>query len=257
MLINRRPGRIARAVAFIVALAAISTPGMTQGIDRALGDTEAQRRADAESQRRIDQLDDATRQALQEYRSVVWQTQQLNVYSEQLQTLIDQQSGEIESLNTQLRELQLTEREIMPLMLRMTEALERFISLDMPFLREERRDRVANLKRTLGDPGESVADRFQRLLEAYKIESDYGRSLGTERTQIDERVHDVLRVGRVAMYALSLDGNDALRWDAAERNWKPLSGGDAATVRRGLRIARETAAPDLLLLPVPAPGGAQ
>ena len=215
--------------------------------------TEQQRRVDARSQDRIDQLDDATREALQAYRAVVWETQQLTVYAEQLQELIDQQADELESLQAQIDELQITEREIMPLMLRMVDALERFIALDLPFLQEEREERVAALRDALGDPSVSVADRYQKVLEAYAKESDYGRGIGHERAEIDGRVHDLLRIGRVALYALSLDGSEVKRWNAQQDAWEPLPGHFAPTVRTGLRMSRETIAPELMLLPVQVP----
>jgi len=215
--------------------------------------TKQQRRADARSQDRIDNLDDATRAALQEYRSVVWETQQLNVYADQLQELIDQQADELESLQAQIDELQVTEREIMPLMLRMVEALERFIEFDLPFLQEEREDRVESLRDALGDPSVSVADRYQKVMEAYSKESDYGRGIGHERAEIKGRVHDLLRIGRVALYALSLDGSEVKHWNAQKGEWEALPGHYAPTVRTGLRISRETVAPELMLLPVRVP----
>lgn len=222
-------------------------------VERALSETQAQRRADAQWQQRIDRLDDAARQALQEYRAAVWETQQLNVYAEQLQALIDQQAGELASLEAQIREIEVTEREIMPLMLRMVDALERFIALDAPFLMEERERRLSALRRLLGDPGTSVADRYQRVVEAYTIESDYGRAMGHERMEIDGRVHDVLRMGRVGLFALALDGDSPLTWDGEAREWRPLPARYAQAIRTGLRISRESIAPELLLLPLSVP----
>lgn len=228
-------------------------PVLAQDAGDAMDATEQQRRADARSQDRIDKLDDATRAALQEYRSVVWETQQLNVYADQLQELIDQQADELASLQAQIDELQVTEREIMPLMLRMVDALERFIALDLPFLQEERKKRVTSLRDALGDPSVSVADRYQRVLEAYSKESDYGRGIGHERAEIEGRVHDLLRVGRVALYALSLDGSEVKHWNARKGEWEALPGHYAPAVRTGLRISRETVAPELMLLPVRVP----
>lgn len=226
---------------------------LAQDAGDAVETTKQQRRADARSQDRIDNLDDATRAALQEYRSVVWETQQLNVYADQLQELIDQQADELESLQAQIDELQVTEREIMPLMLRMVDALERFIALDLPFLQEDREKRVASLRDAMGDPSVSVADRYQKVLEAYSKESDYGRGIGHERAEIDGRVHDLLRIGRVGLYALSLDGSEVKRWDAQDDAWEALPGHYAPTVRTGLRISRETVAPELMLLPIRVP----
>lgn len=250
-----RPSSNRRALAFMVG-AALLWPGASaqaQDAGDAVDRTAAQRRDDARSQDRIDQLDEATREALQAYRSAVWETQQLNVYADQLQELIDQQAAELESLREQIRELELTEREIMPLMLRMIDALERFVALDLPFRQEERRKRLEGLRDAMSDPSVSVADRYQKVLEAYAAESDYGRGIGHERAEIDGRVHDILRVGRVALYALSLDGSEVRRWDAASEAWVDMPGHYIPTVRQALRVSREVIAPELLLLPVSVP----
>lgn len=245
-----RPIRRLRMLALFAGAAFLASPAAAD-VDRALTESQQQRRADAQHQERVDRLDDEAREALQQYRAAVWETQQLNVYAEQLQSLIDQQADEVSSLEAQLREIEVTEREIMPLMLRMVDALERFIDLDAPFLRDERRDRVASLRRKLGDPATSVADRYQRIVEAYTIESDYGRAIGHERIEIEGRVHDVLRIGRVGLYALSLDGGAALMWDGSAEEWTELPGRYTQPIRLGLRISRETVAPELLLLPMP------
>src|SRR3546814_3064625 len=81
----------------------------------------------------------------------------------------------------------------MPLMLRMTDSLEKFVALDLPFLHNERQARIDNLKQALGDPQVNAGEKFRRILEAYQIEVDYGRTLGVERIDIDGSSMDVLR----------------------------------------------------------------
>jgi len=139
----------------------------------------------------------------------------------------------------------------LPLMLRMVQGLESVVAEDLPFLQQERKDRVDGIKRLMSDPSTSNADKFKRILEAYQIEAEYGRTLGAERTQIDQRTVDVLRVGRTALYYLSTDGSQAGWWDAAARQWQTLDSEHITPIRRGLRMARETLAPDLLQLPMP------
>lgn len=241
------------------ALAQAPTPDK---IDQALKATIDANRAAAESQRRIDGLDDATRTMLERYRAATWQAQQLSVYAKQLEQLLGAQQAEKVSLQQQLVEIERTERELTPLMLRMLDSLDQFVTLDLPFLKQERRERVDNLKRLMADPEASSAERFRRLLEAYQIEIDYGRSLGVERAQIGTdgtaREVDVLRVGRASLFYLSLDGDEAGRWDAGGKRWEPLDNEWRASIRKGLRMAREISAPDLLRLPMPvATGGAR
>ena len=246
----------------LLPVVAVSQAPAPDKIEQALKTTIDANRASADSQRRIDGLDDSARSLLERYRAATWQAQQLSVYAKQLEQLLGAQQAEKISLQQQLVEIERTERELTPLMLRMLDSLDKFVTLDLPFLKQERRERVDNLKRLMADPEATSAERYRRLLEAYQIEIDYGRSLGVERAQVGSdgaaREVDVLRVGRASLFYLSLDGEEAGRWDTAGKRWEPLEKEWRSSIRKGLRMAREITAPDVLHLPMPvAAGGAK
>ena len=234
----------------VAALAQAADP-----IAQALDATQTANANARASQQRVNGLDDQTRQMLERYRAATWQAQQLNVYAQQLEQIAASQEAEKASLQRQLVEMDRTEREILPLMLRMLDSLEKFTALDLPFLKEERKDRVEALKRLMTDPEANTAEKFRRILEAYQVEADYGRGLGVERAQVGEVTADVLRVGRTALFYLSIDGDSAGRWDAKAGKWLPLERSYVKSVRQGLRIARAQTAADLLILPMPVPVG--
>ncbi|MDR3417426.1 MAG: DUF3450 family protein [Nevskia sp.] len=217
-------------------------------------------RAASAAQQQINQLDDQTRTMLERYRAALWQTQQLNVYAQQIGPLLASQDADRAALQQQLQQFTGSSHDITPLLLRMIDSLDKFVGMDLPFLLQERRERIASLKRLMTDPAEPQAEKYRRVLEAYRIEAAYGHGLGAERMQLQlegggTRVVDVLRLGRVALYSLSLDGREAACWDAAAKQWRPLQDRYRAAVREGLKIAHETAAPEVLILPVPPAGG--
>lgn len=255
---NGRAAILAGALIIVGTGTVVAQDGAAQ-VDRALDMTMQRQRDNARSQTRIDQLDDETRQALQRYRAALWQSQQLDAYAGQLDQLLNTQSEELASLRAQLDELQVTEREILPLMLRMLDGLERFVDADLPFLQDERKERVANLRRSFADPATSTAEKFSRLIDAYRIEYQYGRGLGAERAALGEdgAVVDILRVGRVGLFYRQLDGAEVGVWDARQQAWHALPERFEPDIRQGLRIARETAAASMLVLPLAAPGAAQ
>lgn len=234
----------------------IASTALAQGdaLERAVTTAEQTQRGSVQSQERIDRLDDQTKQLLERYRAATWQAQQLNVYADQLAQLTAGQDAEKASLQRQLVEMERTEREILPLMLRMFDGLEKLVAADLPFLQEERKERLENLRRLMANPETGVAEKYRRVLEAYQIEAEYGRSLGAERTQIGERTVDVLRVGRTGLYAITLDGAETFYWDAATAKWRELDRKYEAAVKKGIRMARETMAADYLVLPMPAAG---
>ena len=251
--------RIPRLTIAIAALACAVTALAQQATDpvsRAIDATQQTQKAAAASQEKIDQLDAQTRALLERYRAALWQAQQLNVYAGQLDQLLASQQAELESLRRQIVEMDRVEEQLLPLMLRMLDSLEQFVEFDLPFLRAERNERLAGLRRAMSDPETGTAERFRRLLEAYQIEAEYGRGLGIERAEVEGRVVDVLRVGRAALFALSLDGDAALLWNADAQAWQPLERRYVADLRKGLRIAREIASADLLKLPMATPTAA-
>ena len=255
---GRIGGIIARA-ARVMAVSALLLPAAqaqnngAPAVDATVQANQAARAA----QTRIDALDDQTRAMLERYRAALWQAQQLKVYAEQVEPLLATQDAERASLQQQAKELAESSRDITPLLLRMLDGLDKFVALDLPFLQTERRERVASLKRLMTDPATPAAEKYRRILEAYRIEGDYGRGFGAERIELDDKgskkVVDVLRVGRTALYSLTLDGREAAYWDASAKAWKPLSSSYRSALREGLKIARETAAPVVVTLPVPAP----
>lgn len=244
-------GLLAGGVELIAHVATAADP-----VGQAIDASTAANNASKASQQRINGVDDQTKQMLERYRAATWQAQQLNVYAQQLEEIAGQQDAEKVSLQRQLVEMDNTDREIMPLMLRMLSSLEKFVSLDLPFLKQERQDRIASLKRLMADPEANTSEKYKRILEAFQIEADYGRSLGVERAEVDGKVADVLHVGRTALFYLSIEGDASGRWNATTGKWEKLDRGYVKSVRQGMRIAREQTAADLLTLPMPTPAGA-
>lgn len=240
----------------IAGSAALVALAQNDPVTRAIDQTVQSGRAGAASQQRINSLDDQTRGMLERYRNALWQTQQLRAYASEIEPLLAQQDAEKQALRQQLADLDRAGGDLMPLMLRMLDSLEKFRALDLPFLVDERRERVENLRRMMTDPATPTAEKFRRILEAYQIEADYGRNFGAERGTVDERLVEVLRIGRTALFAVALDNEQAWRWDAQGKRWEPLPGRYVREVRKGLKIAREMAAPDYVVLPMSTGTGA-
>jgi hypothetical protein len=142
-------------------------------------------------------------------------------------------------------------------MLRMIAALEAFVKLDVPFLIQERTLRLESLQEMMVRSDVTNAEKYRRIMEAYQIENEYGRTIEAYRSTIEregrESKVDFLRFGRIALVYQSLDGSEAGVWDQETRDWLPLDAGYRTAIRQGLRIARKQAAPDLIRLPLPAP----
>jgi hypothetical protein len=211
----------------------------------------------AQSQQQVDQLFDEKQGLLEEYRQLNSELRSLKQYDQHLQKMISAQEQKIGSLQQQMDEIDVTQREVIPLMVRMVETLEQFIELDVPFLLDERRQRTASLKNLLDQPDVSVAEKYRRVMEAYQVETEYGRTMeaypGRLQQSGQQKMVDFLRIGRVGLIYRSLDGREMGFWNPPSRSWQPLTEDYRRTLSQGFRMARKQVTPDLLKLPVPAP----
>ena len=142
-------------------------------------------------------------------------------------------------------------------MQRMVETLEQFVALDVPFLLEERNGRVATLKQMMTRADVTISEKYRRILEAYQIENEFGRTIEAYRGTLDQEgkklTVDFLRVGRIALVYQTLDASQNGVWDQGQRAWKELDSSYASAIQQGLKVARKQSAPDMIRLPLPAP----
>lgn len=255
----RAPG--AFVLALIVALAPLPTWASPGAVSRALKDNDQTNRAAAQSQKRIDRLDDQSRKLLHRYEAVLRRTQQLQAYDKQLKELLSTQADRRKSLESQLHAVARTRQQLTPMMLRMIDMLQRFVKADVPFRFDQRRQHIKQLRSDMSDPDKSLAGRYRAILTAYRKEVGYGRSIGTYKGQLPGkdggRTVQFLRLGRVELYYLALNGSDCGYWNRRSDSWQPLPGRYRSAIRKGIRLARKQSAPSLLELPVPAPEAGQ
>jgi hypothetical protein len=206
------------------------------------------------SQQQVESLSDETQAMLYEYRDVLRQTESLKAYNDQLEKLVQSQNKELTSIDLQLRNIETTQRDIVPLMLKMIDVMAQFVELDLPFLPEERQTRIAQLQTLMERADVTISEKYRRILEAYQVETEYGRTIeayqgelsGEEKT----RTVDFLRIGRVSLYYLSLDGREVGMWNNKTHEWMVLDSAYRQSVEQAIKVARKQLPPDLLTLPV-------
>ena len=250
---------VGAASALLAGWMANAQQGSPQAVQSTVSEQAAANRAAAASQSRVNQLDDETQSMLNEYRVTLRETESLRRYNEQLELQIKSQEAEVISIQQQIQDIESTNREIYPLMQRMIETIDQFVKLDIPFLGEERAKRIATLKETMNRADVSTAEKYRRLLEAYTIEMEYGRTSDAYEGKLGEgdaaRTVNFLRIGRTALMYQTLDGDETGYWDADQKAWVEDSGYED-DVAHGLKVARKQTAPDLIIAPVRAPEAA-
>ncbi len=251
-----RPGLIACAFCIV---SIISTGELTaQSLDEVLGVRGVTTRDGRTSQIKIDEITDDTRGLLSQYKQVMKVVDSLKIYNLQQRRLIRSQVEELSELGSSIDNVTVIERQIGPLIERMIDNLAKFVSMDVPFLMDERNDRIDFLKETLDRADVSVAEKFSQVLQAYQVENSYGSTIEayTDFVELDGKARsvDMLKWGRVSLVFQTLDGETTGVWDNTERTWVILPDEFRRGVRDGVRIARKTQTADLVQLPIAAPG---
>ncbi|WAJ69775.1 DUF3450 domain-containing protein [Catenovulum adriaticum] len=234
----------------------VSAFAQTESLDPAIQAGKEINQSAEQSQQKIDKISDDIQTRLQQFKTINKEIDGLLIYNKQLDKQIANQESEMSDINESIDKVSVVERQVTPLMIRMIDGLEQFVNLDVPFLPAEREKRIADLKNMMDRADIAPSEKFRRVLEAYQVEVDYGKTIeaytGTLNVDGAERDVDFLRVGRVALIYQTRDGKLSGAWDTNQNDFVALSPEYRTSITKGLRIARKQLAPDLLTLPISA-----
>ena len=252
----RSSSRGITAAFFATAVIAVSGSVAAQTVDQVLQADQRRLNLAQQSQERINSIVEGTRSLEDQYRAINKEIDGLKVYNRLMRAQVEGQAAVLEDISLSMDQVEVVNRQIFPLMERMIDGLEQSVQLDIPFLMLERNDRIGNLKEIMERSDVSVAEKFRKVMEAYQIENDYGTSVDEyeQSLTIDgaTRSFNMLRVGRIGLYFQSDDTQITGRWDNEARDWV-IDNSARNEVRKGLRMAKQLIAPELLILPVPTP----
>jgi len=240
---------------FATTVIAISGSVFAQSVDQVLQADQRRLNLAQQSQERINSVVEGTRSLEDQYRAVNKEIDGLKVYNRLMNAQVEGQQATLEDIGLSMDQVDVINRQIFPLMERMIDGLDQSVSLDIPFLLAERTKRVTDLKGIMERSDVSVAEKFRKVMEAYQIENEFGWTSEhyTQSLTIDgeTRSFNMLRIGRIGLYFQSDDAKVTGRWDNEARQWV-MDDSARNEIRKGLRMARQLIAPELISIPVPA-----
>ena len=203
--------RLASAFTAVVAMM-VTGSVFAQTVDQVLQADQRRLNLAQQSQERINNIVEGTRSLEDQYRAINKEIDGLKVYNRLMRAQVEGQEATLDDISLSMDRVDVINRQICPLMERMIDGLEQSIALDIPFLMEERTERVANLKEIMERSDVSVAEKFRKVMEAYQIELDYGTSSEyyTQSLTLEDgatRSYNILRIGRVGLYFQSDEGS--------------------------------------------------
>jgi hypothetical protein len=184
----------------------------------------------------------------------------LKVYNDQLAKQLEAQQGAKNEIRTSIAQSKDLGPQVVPILNKMLAALEQFIKTDLPFHLDERLNSVSELKALMLNSEASTSDRFRNIMDIYSIETEYGNTYEAYPGSVDidgtDTPVDILRVGRLALYYQTKDQKNSGMWDRSSGSWTKLDDGYNRKVRKAIKVAAKTIAPELMSLPISAPEGA-
>jgi hypothetical protein len=132
--------------------------------------------------------------------------------------------------------------------------LDQWLDSDLPFLLRERRARLAALDSELSRPDVTSADKLRRLLEVLQIEASYGTSVEVVQDRIvlesDTVFVDMLKLGRLALFWRTPDGERAGEYDIGTRSWVELDGSYHGDIQEAMDMAARIKPIEITELPL-------
>jgi len=241
---------------FATTIIAASGSVLAQTVDQVLQAEDRRLNLAQQSQERINTIVEGTRSLEDQYRAINKEIDGLKVYNRLMTAQTSGQQAVLEDIALSMDQVDVINRQIFPLMERMIDGLGQSVSLDVPFLMEERTDRIDKLRSIMERSDVSVAEKFRKVMEAYQIENDFGSSSEwyTQSLTLEgaTRSYNILRIGRIGLFFQSDDAKITGRWDNTARGWV-MDNSARSDIRTGLRMAKQLIAPVLIVIPVAAP----
>ncbi|MCB9482022.1 MAG: DUF3450 domain-containing protein [Desulfobacteraceae bacterium] len=120
--------------------------------------------------------------------------------------------------------------------------LEEFTQKDLPFHKEERENRITNLKELLLNDEIKAAEKYRQIFEALKIETDYAKTIEVYQNEInvknETKTADILRIGRVSLFYLTLDKNESGFFNPLTNQYESLDSKFNSKIEKAAAIAK-------------------
>ena len=225
-------------------------------LDAAIELEKEMNKASQATQKTVDGLADQTTDMAQTYQLTLQSIDSIKRYNRSIEGYIREQEAEMDSIQVQMDGIDATERAVIPMMEDMIETLDQFVQMDIPFLKEERMERVSFLREMMLRADVSNSEKYRKILEAYQVENDYGTSVDAYEAELEGegKTVDFLRVGRVALVWQARDEQTRAYWDNESRSWVPLGDEYRISIRNGIKMARGQANLDMIQLPIKSAG---
>lgn len=206
------------------------------------------------SQRQADDWEAQRLSLVAELAALQQQQQQLELKKTEQTLRVDSERKAIAQLTRTIEESKRLTGEMTPFLTETFDLIAQQVDQDLPFLPQERQLRLRHLSEGLADQQLAVGEKFRRVMEVLRVETEYGLDIEVAQQSlvIDGRdlLMNQLRIGRLALFAQSLDGENSVIYDMALQSWQPLDSQYNRELGRAIEMGKKHRPIDLLTLPL-------
>jgi hypothetical protein len=232
-----------------ISLSAVETPVsmVTETVNQTL-------KIQQQTQKRVDAWEQQRQEMISRLQNLKMQEDLLRYRQKKLQIYITERQSKIAELKKGIAEQQVIARELEPFLDQTLAQARTSYEQGLPFLSVERQQRFDELESFLSSYEASLAEKLRRVLEMLQIEARYGHQVEAYERVLElsgvKTTVNVLRLGSIGLYYLTLDGRNAGWYDPEKGKWKILPSRFLEPIKEGLRMAMKQRAIDLVRLPV-------
>ena len=224
-----------------------------QVVEKAVGDAIETRQT---TQKDLEKWENEKYELLATYEALLQENKQLKVLNEALDQELTHRREAVALLKKRQIENEKMANEMLPFLERIYGALSDFVLTDIPFLKDERATRLARLDEVMGDLQLPMTEKFRKVMEALFVEAEYGNTIEVTRSKINlsegekEILVDIFRLGRISLFALTLDHTHAAYYHVSKQKWLPLDPQYVPTILGAIEMAGKQRTADILSMPL-------
>lgn len=162
----------------------------------------------------------------------------------------------IADLNQQAADIEAVESALLPALDTALDRLDTLVRSGLPMSLERRLETIARTRRVLDDYDTGLPAKTRAVLDTLSREVDLGHTVEVQEQEIETgngaRQVTLLRVGRLGLFAVTLDKRTGFAWDRSRGRFLPLEG-SAGNLVQAVEMAEGIRLIDLTRLPLDLP----
>ncbi|WP_028581546.1 DUF3450 domain-containing protein [Desulfogranum japonicum] len=180
---------------------------------------------------------------------IQWQRKKLEIYKGDLE-------HKIIALKEKTKAMEAVNLKLLPILEKNLAKLQESLDVDLPCNMTERRKSIHHASLVLNDYDMGLLDKARAVLDAVAREVDLGHRVQVFENEIEiggqGRRVKILQVGRVGLYAMTLDSEMAYHWQGSSSGWQIMEN-DTSSIRDAIEMAEGIRLVGLSKLPVTRP----